>query len=961
MIFHVKDVPYENELVHYGTPRHSGRYPWGSGKNPQRNRNFLGRIKELEAQGLSQKEIADTFGMSTGTLRQWQRIYNEQLKMDQRLKVEKLKAKQYSNVAIAKELGITEGTVRKWLKSDPSDKKSIVNIAETLKKTLEEKPYLDVGEGVHRQLGISQEQLDTAITLLKDQGYNVYDWKLPQASNPSQKTSMLVLTDGETTKAELADNIGKVTSPDGIYFKDYGETTVTRKEIPSVDSSRVAVRYDEQGGTDSDGTIEIRPGVEDLTLGQNRYAQVRVAVDDSHYLKGMAHYAADTSDWPEGVDIMFNTNKHEGTPMLGEGDNTVLKVMKNDDQNPFGASFRQWEYEGSDGQMHTSPINIVNEDEDWNSWKNATSSQFLSKQYPAVAKQQLDQKYMEFEKEFDEIQNVSNPTLRKELLDEFASKCDSAAVDLKGASFPRQGNYALMPCNSLKDGEVYAPQFENGEEVILIRHPHAGVFEIPKLTVNNNNAEGQATLGQYPEHAIGVTAKTRAQLSGADCDGDTVLVIPTKGQNFKTAETIDELVNFNPNESYARPAGTPVCTGKDRDGMKGDKFNKGIEMGKISNLITDMQIKGAELDGDEVVRAVKHSMVVIDAEKHNLDWQRSYEENRIAELEQKYQGRVGGGASTLISQAKGQATIPERKEITRTSDMTPDELERYNNGEKVYRNTNRTYKEEKKITDPSKMTEAELERYNKGRDVYRETGKIKQATETKERLAVTNDAHELSSGSYIEEIYADHSNRLKALANEARKESRATKDIEVNKTAKETYADEVRSLDEKVIKAELEAPKERQAQAIARSNIQARIDANPSLKDKDNADKLRKISNRAIEEARDLVYGSKRDENTGKRRYRVTYTDKEWEAIQAGAISKTKLKTLFKYSDKEELKKRSTPKTNVGMSTSAVNYAVSLIKSGHPMSEVAALTGVSTSTLNKDPSVIAAKKAMDKR
>lgn len=27
-----------DELEHYGTPRHSGRYPWGSGENPyQRN------------------------------------------------------------------------------------------------------------------------------------------------------------------------------------------------------------------------------------------------------------------------------------------------------------------------------------------------------------------------------------------------------------------------------------------------------------------------------------------------------------------------------------------------------------------------------------------------------------------------------------------------------------------------------------------------------------------------------------------------------------------------------------------------------------------------------------------------------------------------------------------------------------------------------------------------------------
>ena len=25
---------FDDELMHYGTPRHSGRYPWGSGENP---------------------------------------------------------------------------------------------------------------------------------------------------------------------------------------------------------------------------------------------------------------------------------------------------------------------------------------------------------------------------------------------------------------------------------------------------------------------------------------------------------------------------------------------------------------------------------------------------------------------------------------------------------------------------------------------------------------------------------------------------------------------------------------------------------------------------------------------------------------------------------------------------------------------------------------------------------------
>ena len=42
----------DNELMHYGMPRRSGRYPWGSGKDPyQRTGDFLGRIDELKKQG----------------------------------------------------------------------------------------------------------------------------------------------------------------------------------------------------------------------------------------------------------------------------------------------------------------------------------------------------------------------------------------------------------------------------------------------------------------------------------------------------------------------------------------------------------------------------------------------------------------------------------------------------------------------------------------------------------------------------------------------------------------------------------------------------------------------------------------------------------------------------------------------------------------------------------------------
>ena len=809
-------------LKHYGTPRHSGRYPWGSGKNPQRNRNFLQRADDLAAQGLSKKEIASAFGMSTGDYVAMRKIYKNQLAMENQLEAVKLKEKGMSNTAIAERLGVSEGTIRNML--DPSKKRredTVKNIADNLKELLKEKPYLDIGEGVERQLDISQEQLQAARLLLEDEGYNVHVYRLPQATNPKQFTQMKVLCEVDVTKADLKEHIGEVTSPDGLYFKDYGQTAVTRKPIPSIDSSRIAVRYNEDGGGDKDGVIEIRPGVEDLTLGGRRYAQVRIGVDGTHYLKGMAIYG---NDIPEGKDIVFNTSKHKGVPMIGEGDKTVLKEMKKDPKNPFGASFRQFDYDDADGNKQTSPINIVNDDEDWSGWKKNLSSQFLSKQAPALAKRQLDIRYAEMADEFEEIKSLTNPTLKKQLCEEFADSCDSAAVHLKAAALPRQASFAILPVTSLKDNEVYAPMYNPGEEVILVRHPHAGTFEIPRLIVNNNNKEGKAAFGTSPSHAIGVNPTVAAQLSGADFDGDTVLVIPTKGQNFKTREPLDGLKGFNPTERYARADDDPIHTGKtvkNDDGtieVQGDGFNKGKEMGSVSNLITDMTIKGAT--DQELERAVRHSMVVIDAEKHNLDWQKSERDNDIANLREKYQswyddnGKLHtGGAATLISRAKGRYDRQKQKPVYSTKNMTSEELERYNRGEIITRDANETYKDPK-------------------------TGKIKTRTETTTKMEATNDAFTLSSGSPMENVYASYANQMKALANEARKESRETGLLQRNSSAAIVYKDEVNSLREKIKKAEAEAPKERQAQALANSWINAAKEADPSLKDRDNADNV---------------------------------------------------------------------------------------------------------------------------
>lgn len=963
------------DLAHYGTPRHSGRYPWGSGKNPQRNRNFIQRADDLIAQGLTPKEVAAAFNMSTTEYRALRRIYRDEIDAENQQKAIKWHEKGRSNVAIAEELGVSEGTVRNYLNPNKKLRENkTALIADNLKEVLNEKPYLDVGEGVHRQLNISEEALNTALLSLKDQGYNIYNYDLPQVSNPKQKTKLKILTKEDVTKDELKEHLGQVTSPDGIYFENYGEEVVKREPVPSIDSSRIAINYNTGkpgGGQEKDGVIEIRPGVEDLSLGNRNYAQVRIGVDGTHYLKGMAIYG-DPKKMPDGVDIIFNTNKHEGVPMIGHGDNTVLKEMKKNDageidlQNPFGAAFRQWKYNDRQGTETISPVNIVNDDTDWEGWSKNLSSQFLSKQMPALAKRQLDIRYGEMLGEFEELKTINNPTLRREFLDEFADSCDAAAVHLKAAALPRQGVYAILPVPSLKDNEVYAPGFNNGEEVVLIRHPHAGVFEIPKLIVNNDNAEGKNSIGSSAAHAIGINSHVANQLSGADYDGDTVIVIPTKNQKIKTAQPLEGLKDFSPTEVYARDPNDPKRTGKS-DGEKiGDKFNKGLEMGKASNLITDMQIKNATLD--EVERAVKHSMVIIDAEKHNLNWQQSEIDNGIAELRQKYQD--GGGASTLISRARGDARIPEVKPAYGTKKMTdaeykeyqesggqkykykltPDEYERYQKGEVIYRQTNRQYQDTQKITDPKKMTAEELERYNSGKPVYRNTGKMKPATmkvSNMEAAFITSgDARSLSSGYYIEDVYANHANRLYALGNEARKEARSTGLLKTNKSAEEAYKDVVGkegSLAKKLALAELEAPKERQAQIIANNVMKAKVQANPSLNEKDNADKKRKLAAKALENARDAINGG-----VHTKRYRIELSDREWEAIQAGALSDNKFKTIIRFSDKEALKKRATPRKSVGLSSSAKSRARILLKAGFSQAYVAEELGISVTTLRKE-------------
>jgi len=919
---------FEDELLHYGTPRHSGRYPWGSGEDPyQHSGTYLGRIEELKTAGMTESQIAAELGMSTTKLRAVKAIELSERTAWEQTKCMELHDKGYSNVQIGRLMNMPESTVRNRLNPLLQERTNRYEAtANILKEQIENgKPYLDVGKGVDKQLGISETQLKTAVAMLEEQGYKVSYLKVEQATNPGHGTSVKVLTKEDVPFQEIYQNRDKVMSPMGTYSEDGGRTWNNIKPPVNIDSSRIGIAYYENGGRDKDGVIEIRPGVSDLSLGQSSYAQVRIAVDGTHYLKGMAMY---NDQLPPGIDIRFNTNKHEGTPMLGDKQNSVLKPIKDDPDNPFGSTIRQFEYSDSNGVKHQSPINIVNDDTDWGKWSKNLSSQMLSKQDPSLAKRQLGLAYNYKKQEFETLCEYTNPAIKRKLLLSFADECDSDAVHLKAAALPRQQTHVILPLTTLKDNEVYAPNYNTGEEVVLIRYPHQGTFEIPRLTVNNNNPEGKRLLGT-PKNAIGINSKVADRLSGADFDGDTVVVIPTKGQNIKTTSPLKGLENFDPKERYRAYPGMPEVGPK-------TGFHKQTEMGKISNLVTDMTIKGAPLD--EIAAATRHAQVVIDAEKHNLNWRQSYEDNRIAALKEKYQGGARRGASTLISKANSDARVPVRKDFRPEIDIDPQ------TGKKKYRETGDVIYEYK---GKSVFKDKNGDYYYKDKKTGEKTQVPSDKVKTKLREEISNkmtvafdegkDAYSLSSGTRIEKYYADYANKMKMLANEARKEYLATPPTKVNKSAKETYAAEVKSLNEKLNNALQNAPKERQAQLLANSYIEKVKRANPDI----SKDDLKKKRAQAISEARARTGTLRRDKRN------IEITDKEWKAIQAGAISNNKLTQILANTDEEKLKERAMPKNRQSISSGAVARAKAMINMGYTQAEAAEALGVSVSTLNR--------------
>lgn len=874
----------ENELMHYGTPRHSGRYPWGSGENPyQHGGNFYSGVKKLKDQGMSETDIAKLYDMSTTELRKRYSVAKDEYKAKNRAENMRLMEEGLNRSERARIFGVNESTIRSWENEETARRGNLTAATvDVLKRNVDEKKYIDVGEGVASSLGITEYRLQTAVQELQDKGYEVYDIYVDQVNNPGKKTTVHVLCEPGTEWKDLRYNHSHEIGLVNEKFEDLHSLSTRIMEDPKqLSSKRIEVCYAEDGGTKKDGLIELRRGAEGLDLGNSNYAQVRIAVDGTHFLKGVAVYS---DDLPKGVDVRFNTNKSDTGNKLD-----AMKKLKDDPNNPFGSTIND----------QRGYLNVVNEQGDWQEWSKTLSSQFLSKQPVTLAKEQLGISKQQREMELKDIMSLTNPTVKKHELEEFAENCDTAAVHLKAAAMPGQSNSLILPINSLKPTEVYAPNYPNGTEVVLIRHPHGGTFELPQLKVNNRNAEAKALIGTSND-AIGIHHAVAQQLSGADFDGDTVVVIPNNMRKVRTDKPFKELQEFDP-KAYKFPEGTDES-----------KFikprTKQKEMGVASNLITDMTLQDAP--AEDIIRAVKYSMVVIDSEKHHLDYKQARSDYDIQSLQRKYQQKPSddgsekfGGAATLISRAKSQVRVPERKMRESIDPET---------GEKIYYPTNRT-------------------RTDKSGKVVPVTQKSTQMKEAKDAFELVSSANN-GTGTAMERVYAQYANNMKALANQARLASLSIEEPPRSPRAAKEYKSEVANLKRQLVDAKAWSPKERSAQLFAEHAYRAAKADNPSMTDDDK----KKVKRQALEVGRARL---------GAKRPRITFTDREWEAIQNGAVSKTMLRELLRYADSDVVRDRALPKTRTVMTASRLSIAKARLKMGYSYKEVAEMLGVPISTL----------------
>ena len=1010
---------YDDILEHVGIPHdgnipHSGRYEYGSGKNPYQDdedaykpvstiHDLINKIDPNRK--LSETELCKKLSEATGQdiattdLRQIKATDKFRKKSYDVCYAIKLSDKGYSLETIAAKMNLSTKTVKSYI--DPVKQKKIRvirDIADVIKRQVDEsgKP-VDVGEGVNDLLCCSKEQLEKSVRLLREEGYNYLRYKIPQLSTGNSTPAVFIYRpnkDGETAQSVRLEFNEHIRNNDYTIptcnIKDSKEGISLRENINkplSLDPKRLQIRWGEDGGGDKDGLIELRRGVDDLDMNGSNYAQVRILVGKDKYLKGMAVYA---DDLPDGVDVRFNTGKATGAPDALK----KIKIKNYETGNPadmLGSYVqRQNFYIDKNGKEKQGVLNIVNEQgQSWSNYDDNLASQFLSKQKDSVAKKQLDVSFDDKKALFNEYKKLTNPVVKEHYLKEFAEQCEKDAERLKAAAFPRQSWNVILPVNTLKDNEVYAPGYRDGETIALVRYPHGGIFEIPVLKVNNRNKEGINMIGNKSIDAIGINKKTAAQLSGADFDGDTVIAIPNNDGKISSKSMLKGLVGFSDEmgEKYKEYPGMKVLKGQ----------QKQLEMGKVSNLITDMTLLGAN-DAD-IACAVRHSMVVIDAEKHHLNWKLSEQENRISSLKKKWQVQLDEngnikenkhGAATLISRAKSEIRVPKKSgyimidEEGRKYTYAHDEngkiltdkkgnrIRKYDlsSGEMKYASkpVTKKYTEENwppkdidlnaKNTRGNKIYTVKEEINKNGEKIYKvthkeykrdENGNILQepALEKTTKMRATDDARTLISyyNTKMERIYADYANNLKQLSRDALKETTEMKKYEQSQSAKQTYKEEVESLRKKLTVAGTFKPLERKAQSLA-NKIYRQMDEESDTGIEKGDEKA--AQNNAVNIARKIVTKGMGTTEKLKASKRIEITDKEWDAIQAGACSKQMVIDILNNTDKDALRKRAMPKQTVGMTSSEIARANRLLDMGYTMQEVADHLGISKSKLQNN-------------
>lgn len=911
----------------------SGRYRLGSGENPyQRPSDILDRVErikwELEQEGKKPtlSNIAEKMGMfnkygkpETTKLDHMLSNARDARKLERYYQVMELHDKGYGDSEIARMLGIkNESTVRGIRDQERAARLSTArNTADVIKNRIEELAkeseggigMVNVGPFAAESLGVTEGKLGKALELLKDEGYVLIDDSVRQMSNIENRTTLKILASPNTTTDYFRNHMDEVKFVDpNLVSRNNGESFEPRNVYPaSLDSKRLQIRYadDEISGKDRDGLIEIRRNVPDLSLGKSVYSQVRILVDDRLYLKGMAVYS---DDLPPGIDVRFNTNKTSDKPL----DEVLKKIDLKDPENPFKSTIKdigdggQYYYTDKDGNQKLGLINKRSDEGDVEKWSKKLPTQFMAKQSEGLIRRQIALSESEKMEEFEKIMSLTNATLKKTLLYDFASDCDSAAETMSVCALPGQKWGYLLPAPSLKDNECYCPNMPDGETVALIRYPHAGLFEIPILKVNNKNPEARAMIGTHAQDAICINPKTAATLSGADYDGDTCTIIPcnsskstVKIMSRPRVGDLAELNGFDPQEAYPGIKGVTKVLPKDK---------VGLEMGTITNLIADMTAVGAE--DSELVRAVKHSMVIIDANKHELDYVRSAKENRINELKKKYQkhedGRTGG-ATTIFTRATNKRDIRKRRGTPKIDPET---------GKLLYKDSNEKYYDKKK-----------------GEWVYR--------TQKATQMSQHDDAHELSSGTLKEELYADYANFYKNLANRARLESDRTQNTPYNKEMAVVFDNEVHSLNQKLLKAKSNKPKETQAQLTSRARYHVWLQARQNEGIEVDKEERRKRRDLELKKAR-KEFGAERNE--------IFFTDREWQAIQNGALPPTTVKQIYQYANSEELRKKATPNPPSELTPTQKRFITNLKNAGFENmtnSQIAERIGVSVSLVNK--------------